>query len=50
MNADESVSSGRRFIHLVGDGHESLRRFDFSAFIGVHRRLIAFSRLMQREE
>jgi hypothetical protein len=43
MNADESLSSGRRLIHLVGDGYESLHRFDFSAFIGVHRRLIAFS-------
>jgi len=39
MNADESVSSGRRLSSLVGDVHESLHRFDFSAFIGVHRRL-----------
>jgi hypothetical protein len=45
MNADESVSSGRRLIHLVGDGDEPLHCFDFSAFIGVYRRLIAFSRM-----
>jgi len=35
MNADESVSPGRRLIHLVGDGHEALHRIDFSAFMGV---------------
>jgi len=34
MNADESVSSEHQLIHLAGDGHKSLRRFDFSAFIG----------------
>jgi len=39
MNADESVSSGRGLIHVFGDVHEALGRFDFSAFIGVHRRL-----------
>jgi hypothetical protein len=48
MNADESVSSGHPLIHHVGDGHEALHRIDFSAFIGVHRRLIAFSKIMLR--
>ena len=43
MNADESVSSRRRLILHVGEGEETSLRFDFSAFIGVYRRLIAFS-------
>jgi hypothetical protein len=34
MNADGSVSSGRRLIHLAGDGQKALHRIDFSAFIG----------------
>jgi hypothetical protein len=36
MSATESVSSGRRLIHVVDDGDERLHRFDCSAFIGVH--------------
>jgi hypothetical protein len=48
MNADESASSGRWLIHFAGDGHEAINQIDFSAFIGVHRRLIAFSKLKQR--
>jgi hypothetical protein len=35
MNADQSASFGSRFIHLVGNGNEALRRVDF---FGVHRR------------
>jgi hypothetical protein len=35
MNADGSVSSERRLMHVVGDGHEALHRIDF---FGVHRR------------
>jgi hypothetical protein len=35
MNADESVSSVRRLIHLDGDGHDALDRIDF---FGVYRR------------
>jgi hypothetical protein len=45
MNADESVSSGRWLIHLVDDGDEPSHRLVFSAFIGVYRRLIAFSKI-----
>jgi hypothetical protein len=46
MNADESLYCASRLIHLVGDGHELLHRFVFSAFICVYPRLIAFSRLI----
>jgi hypothetical protein len=44
MNADELVSSGRRLIHLVGDGHEALHHIDF---FGVHRRSSAANRFFQ---
>jgi hypothetical protein len=44
MNADGSVFSGRRLIHLVSDGHEALHRIDF---FGVHRRSSAANRFSQ---